>query len=393
MRTSIAVFTTLVLASALCTVPVQAADRIKVGFISTLSGPSAALGVDIRDAFMLAVKMKGGKLGGLPAEVQIADDQLSPETGVQIADRMLKRDRVNVLTGIVFSNVLLAGAPKAFEAGTVYISPNAGPTQFAGEQCNRLFFSTAWQNDINNGAPGMLATQRGYGNVMLFAPNYQAGKDALDGFKSFYTGKIVDEVYTKLGQLDYSAELAQIRAARPQAVFFFLPGGMGINFIKQFVASGLSKDTTLLTAGVGADADIIRAVGEPMLGLFNTSHWAIDLPNEANQAFVAAFEKEYGRQPTQYAAQGYDDALLIDAAVRDAKGRVEDTAAFIAALRAKRFESVRGNFKWGVNNYPIQNWYLRIVSRDSQGRLVSKSVGTVATDLADRNAAKCSLKW
>jgi branched-chain amino acid transport system substrate-binding protein len=393
MRKLPLILNTLALACALGTAPAQAADRVKVGFISTLSGPSAALGVDIRDAFLLAVKQKGGKLGGLPAEVVVADDQLSPETGVQIADRMLKRDRVNVLTGIVFSNVLLAVAPKAFESGTVYISPNAGPTQFAGEQCNRLFFSTAWQNDINNGAPGLLATQRGYANVMLIAPNYQAGKDALDGFKSFYNGKVIEEVYTKLGQLDYSAELAQIRAAKPQAVFFFLPGGMGINFIKQFVAAGLSRETTLLASGVGADADVIRAVGDPMLGLFNTSHWAMDLPNDANRAFVEAFRKEYGRVPTQYAAQGWDDAQLIDAAVRDAKGRIEDQAAFIAALRAKRFASVRGDFRWGVNNYPIQNWYLRVVSRGSDGQLVNKSIGTVATDLTDRNAARCNLKW
>ena len=373
--------------------PVTAADSIKVGFISTLSGPSAALGVDIRDAFLLAVKLRGGKLGGIRADVSVADDQLSPETGVQIAERMLKRDHVNVLTGIVFSNVLLAVAPKAFEANTVYISPNAGPTQFAGEQCNRLFFSTAWQNDLNNGAPGLLATQRHYESVFVIAPNYQAGKDAVAGFKSFYKGRIIDELYTKLGQLDYSAELAQIRASSPQAVFFFLPGGMGINFIKQFVSSGLSKDTTLLTAGVGADADIIRAVGDPMLGLFNTSHWAMDLPNDANKAFVAAFEKEYSRIPTQYAAQGYDDALLIDAAVRDVKGHVENQEAFIAALRAKKFASVRGDFHWGVNNYPVQDWYLRIVARDSSGRLVNKTIGTVAKQLPDGNAARCTLKW
>ena len=381
------------LAAAALATQAHAADRVKVGFISTLSGPNAALGIDIRDAFQLAVKMNGGKLGGLPAEVIVVDDQFNPDTGKQAADRLIKRDRVDFLTGIVFSNILLAAAPPALESKTIVISANAGPSQLAGEQCNRYFFSASWQNDVNNGAPGMLATQRNFNNVYLIAPNYPAGRDALNGFKSFYKGKIVEETYTKLGQLDYAAELAQIRAARPDALFIFLPGGMGVNFIKQFVAAGLSKDIRLLSAGVGADEDIIKAVGEPMLGLFNTAHWAHDLDNAPNRKFVEAFQKEYGRLPTVYAAQGYDTALLIDAAVRDVKGKVEDREAVIKALRAKRFQSVRGDFRWGNNNFPIQDWYLRVVGKDSQGRITNKMMGTVAKDVGDVHAAKCPLKW
>lgn len=370
-----------------------AADKVKVGFISTLSGPNAALGIDIRDAFNLAVKLNGGKLGGLPAEVTVLDDQLNPDTGKQLADRLIKRDRVDFLTGIVFSNVMLAVGPVAFEAKTPYISANAGPSQLAGEGCNRYFFSASWQNDVNNGAAGLLAAQRNYKSVYLIAPNYPAGKDALSGFKSYYKGKVADEVYVKLGQLDYAAELAQIRAAKPEALFSFLPGGMGINFIKQFVAAGLSKDIALLMAGVTADEDIIKAVGEPMLGLFNTAHWAHDLDNDANRKFVAAFQKEYGRLPTVFAAQGYDTAMLIDAAARDVKGKVEDREAVIKALRAKRFQSVRGDFRWGNNNYPIQDWYLRVIGRDAQGRITNKTVGTVAKALGDPHVARCPLKW
>ncbi len=373
--------------------PAVAADKVKVGFISTLSGPNAALGIDIRDAFNLAVKLNGGKLGGLPAEVTVLDDQLNPDTGKQLADRLVKRDRVDFLTGIVFSNVMLAVGPVAFEAKTPYISANAGPSQLAGEGCNRYFFSASWQNDVNNGAAGLLAAQRDFKSVYLIAPNYPAGKDALSGFKSYYKGKVADEVYVKLGQLDYAAELAQIRAAKPEALFSFLPGGMGINFIKQFVAAGLSKDIALLMAGVTADEDIIKAVGEPMLGLFNTAHWAHDLDNEANRKFVTAFQKEYGRLPTVFAAQGYDTAMLIDAAARDVKGKVEDREAVIKALRAKRFQSVRGDFKWGNNNYPIQDWYLRVIGRDAQGRITNKTVGTVAKALGDPHVARCPLKW
>jgi branched-chain amino acid transport system substrate-binding protein len=381
------------LAAAILVPTASAADRVKVGFISTLSGPNAALGIDIRDAFQLAVKLNGGKLGGLPADVLVADDQFNPETGKQAAERLVRRDRVDFLTGIVFSNILLAAAPVALEAKTFYISPNAGPSQYAGESCNRMLFNAAWQNDVNNGAPGLLATQRKFQNMYVIAPNYQAGRDAVNGFKTYYKGKVVEEVYTRLGQLDYSAELAQIRAAKPEALFIFLPGGMGVNFIKQFVAAGLSKDITLLTAGVGADEDIIKAVGEPMLGVFNTAHWGHDLDNDANRKFVAAFEKEYGRLPTVYAAQAYDTALLIDAAVRDVKGKIEDKEAVIRALRAKRFASVRGEFKWDVNNHPIQDWYLRVVGRDSKGRLTNKIVGKVTTNLGDPHAAKCNLKW
>ena len=323
----------------------------------------------------------------------VVDDQLNPDTGKQLADRMVKRDRVDFLTGIIYSNVMLAAAPVALDAKTFYISSNAGPSQFAGEGCNRQLFTVSWQNDQNNGAPGILAQQRGYKGVYIMAPNYPAGRDALSGFKAYYKGKIVDEVYSKLGQLDYAAELAQIRAAKPEALFVFLPGGMGINFIKQFVAAGMSQDIPLLVPGVTADEDVLGAVGESMLGVFNTSHWAHDLDNDANRKFVAGFEQEYKRLPTVYASQAYDTAQLIDAAVRDVKGKIEDKEAVTRALRAKRFPSVRGEFKWANNNIPIQNYYLRVVGKDSKGRITNKTVGIAAPNLGDPYSAKCPNKW
>ena len=371
----------------------HSADSIKVGFVSTLSGPASALGIDIRDGFNLALKMNGGKLGNLPARIVQVDDKLSPETGRQAAERLIQLERIDFLTGTVFSNVLVATAPVAIASKTIYISPNAGPSEMAGSGCNRYFFNVAWQNDTNQGVPGILANQRGIKSIAVIAPNYQAGRDAINGFRSFYKGQVVAEIYSKLGQLDYGAELGQLRAAKPQAVFFFLPGGMGINFIKQFVGAGLTQEIGLITAGVSADEDIIRAVGEPMLGLVNTAHWGHDLANDANRQFVAAFEKEYGRVPSVYASQGYDTARLIDAAVRDVKGKVEDKEAVINALRAKRFQSVRGDFKWDNNNHPIQDWYVRIIGRDAAGRITNKIVGTVQKDLGDPHAAKCPLKW
>lgn len=369
----------------------QAADAVKVGFVSTLSGPAAGLGVDIRDGFQLAMKHLNGKLGGLPAEVIIADDQQKPDTGKQIAERFLKKDKVDFMTGIVFSNILLTVAKPVFDSQTFYISANAGPSQLAGKDCNPYFFNVAWQNDNVAEAMGKWATDQGYKNVIGVAPNYPAGKDAINGFKRFFKGNLADEMYTKLGQLDYAAELAQLRAAKPDAVFFFLPGGMGINFIKQFVAAGLSKEMRLITSGFAADEDVIPAVGEPMLGTFNSSHWAHDLDNAANRKFVADFEKEYKRIPSLYASQGYDAALLMDAAVRDTKGKLDDKAAVRKALEAAKFASVRGKFRFNSNHYPVQDYFLRVVRKDGQGRITNKLMGTIFTDHADAYVGECKM--
>ncbi|MBL8532743.1 MAG: ABC transporter substrate-binding protein [Betaproteobacteria bacterium] len=369
-----------------------AADQIKIGFMSTLSGPSAALGIDIRDAFNLALKANGGKLGGLPAEVIVADDQMNPDTGKQLATRLLKKDRVDVVTGIVFTNVMLAVNPAVMENQTFMVSANAGPGALSGEGCNPYFYAASWQNDGYHEAAGQFATSKGYKSVVLLAPNYPAGKDALTGFKRLFKGQVIDEIYTKLGQLDFAAELAQVRAAKPEAVYIFQPGGMGINFIKQWVAAGLNKQMVLVTPGFSADEDVIKAVGDPMLGMYNTAHWAHDLGNAENRKFVADFQKEYGRTPTVYAAQGYDTARMLDAAVRDAKGKIEDKAAFGKALAAANFKSVRGEFKFNVNHFPIQNYYLRQIWKDPSGRITNKLVSTVLTNHPDAYAPACKMK-
>jgi len=381
------------LAAALCcALPAIGASSVKIGFIATLSGPAGAIGVDIRDGFQLAVKLNGGKLGGLPADVMVGDDQFKPEVGRQLAEKYVKLDKVDFLTGIVFSNIMLAAVPIAFDAKTIYVSPNAAPSPLAGKQCNPYFFAASWPNDAYHEAAGQYATTKGFKSTYLIAPNYQAGKDSLEGFKRFYKGKVAEEVYTKLGQLDYAAELAQVRAAKPEALYIFLPGGMGINFIKQFVASGMSKDIVLITPGFGSDQDVIRPVGDAMLGLFDTAHWALDLDNPANKKFVAEFEKEFKRLPSVFAAQGYDTALLIDSAVRDTKGRLDDKEGVRRALKAARFQSVRGPFKFNRNQYPIQNYYLRVVGKDSQGRLVNKTMGTIFKDRGDAYVQDCAMK-
>jgi len=383
----------LLAALALGAASAEAADKVKVGFVSTLSGPSSALGVDIRDGFLLAVKLNGGKLGNLPADVLVSDDQFKPDVAKQLFEKNIKRDKVDFMTGVVFSNIMLAALPEALDANTFYISPNAAPSSIAGKDCNPLFFAVSWPNDAYHEAAGQYANTRDLKSVYLVAPNYQAGKDSLAGFKRTFKGTVAGENYTKLGQLDYAAELAEIRAAKPQAVYIFLPGGMGINFIKQYVGAGLGKDTTLLLPGFSADQDVINPVGAAMAGLFNTAHWSPDFTNAANVKFMAEFQKEYKRVPTLYASQGYDAALLIDAAVRDTKGRLEDHEAVRKALKAARFDSVRGPFKFNTNQYPIQNYFVRTIGSDGKGGLVNKSFNEpILKNHGDAYVQNCAMK-
>ena len=379
------------LLSAVVAAPAYAADRIKVGFMSTLSGPGAALGVDMRDAFQLAVKLNGGRLGGLPAEVTVVDDQQNPDVGRQTVERFTKRDRVDVITGMVFSNVLLPVMPSILESDTVYLSTNTGPEDYAGEKCNKNFFAVAWQNEDIPGAMGEVMNQRNLKSVYLIAPNYPGGRETLNGFKRFYKGKIADEVYTRMGQLDYATEIATMRAAKPDAVFFFLPGGMGINFVKQYAAAGANRGAPLYTPGFSADEDTIKAVGEPMVGILNSSQWTLDIDNAANKKFVAEFEKEYQRKPTMYASQAYDVALLLDVAVKQVGGKIEDKDGFRKALREARFESTRGAFRFNKNQFPIQDYYLREVYKDSSGRITNKTVSKIFTQHQDVHVSKCRM--
>lgn len=378
--------TTLALGSA-----AQAADEVKVGLVSTLSGPGAGLGIDIRDGFNLALEHRGGKLGGLPAKVLVVDDQQSPDAAKQTVDRLLKRDKVDFMTGVVFSNIMLAVGQPVFANKTFYLSANAGPSQLAGAQCNPYFFSVSYQNDNLHEAVGKIVNDRGFKKVAVLAPNYPAGKDAITGFKRFYKGEIAMEAYTPLSQLDYGTELSKMRASGADAVYIFLPGGLGVNFIKQFDAAGLSKEMKLFAPGFSADEDVIRAVGEPMVGIYNSSLWAHDLDIPANKRFVADFEKAYGRLPTLYAAQGYDVAQLIDAAVGQVKGDLKDKVALHAALKAANFESVRGPFKFNTNQFPIQNYYLREVVKDAQGRVTNRLEGMIFENHSDAYVSECKM--
>ncbi len=367
-----------------------AAEGVKIGMITTLSGGGASLGIDIRDGFQLAVKEKGGQLGGVKTEVIVVDDARKVGNAKQIATRMLEQDNVDIVTGIVWSNLALAVVPSVTRAGKFYLSPNAGPSRLAGRNCDPNYFNVAWQNDNLHEAAGQFVTQSGYKKVYVLAPNYPAGKDAITGFKRFYEGEIAGEVYTKLGQVDYAAEIANLRAAAPEAVFFFLPGGMGINFVKQYEQSGLMKSVPLFGPAFSFDQGILKAVGPAAVGVINTSQWSPDLDNAANLAFVAAFRKAYGRTPSLYASQGYDTANLIDAALRATGGKLADADALRAALKTADFASVRGPFRFGNNHHPVQRIYAREVTKDGD-TYTNRLVGTVFEDHADAYAGECAM--
>jgi len=384
--------TGLCLALATIALPAGAAEKpVKIGMITTLSGGGSSLGIDVRDGFMLAVEQGDGRLGGVPVDVQIEDDARKVGRAVQIAQKMLQRDQARILTGIIWSNLALAVVPRVIKDGAFYISPNAGPSQFAGNDCNPNYFNVAWQNDNLHEAMGQYVSDQGYETAYLIAPNYPAGKDALAGFKRYYDGKVVGEVYTKLGQLDYAAELAALREADPDAVFFFLPGGMGINFIKQYQQAGLKDRIPLYGPAFSFDEGILKATGDAALGVVNSSQWAIDLDNPANREFVAAFEKKYDRRPSLYASQGYDTARLIGSALRAVGGDVSRGDDFRAALERAKFDSVRGAFRFNNNHYPIQDIYVREVYRTDDGTLSNRTIGKAFEQHADAYADSCPM--
>lgn len=372
------------------TAPALAQAPLKIGFMAELSGPQGALGQDQYDALMMVVERNGGKLGGVPVTILKEDSQLKPELAVQLADKLIEREQVPIITGITFSNIMMAVNKKVTSAGVFLIGSNAGPSPVAGAQCSPNYFSVSWQNDQQSEVVGKYATDKKYQKVVTIAPNYQAGKDFVSGFKRYYDKAPVNELWPALSTQDFSAEIAQIAAAQPDAIFTFLPGGLGINFVKQWAQSGLKDKVALLSAST-ADGIGLPAMGDAATGVIAGGHWAPDFKNEANQQFVKDFEAKFKRIPSQYAAQSYDAALLLDAAIAKVKGKVADKDAFRAALKAAEFKSVRGDFKFGNNNFPVQDLHVFEAYKDDKGRMNLKTIATPLKASVDAYADKCKM--
>jgi branched-chain amino acid transport system substrate-binding protein len=369
----------------------QAQDHLKVGVIGTLSGPPAVLGQQMRNGFELAVKTLGGKLGGRDVDVTVADDELKPDEAVTKVKELIDRDKVDFVVGPIFSNILAAIMKPVTEANVILISPNAGTSSFAGKECNPNFFVTSYQNDQVHEVLGQYAQDSGIKKVMIIVPNYQAGKDAAAGFKHKFSGEILDEMYVPLGQLDYSAELSRIASASPDAIFAFLPGGMGVNFVKQFRQAGLADKIAFLSAFT-VDESTLPAQQDAALGMYGGSNWAPNLDNPQNKAFVDAYLKAYNAVPASYAFQAYDAALLIDSAVRAVKGNLTDKDALRAALKRADFKSLRGAFKFNNNNYPVQDFYLVKVAKRPDGKFETEIVKKVLSNYGDSYAKDCAMK-
>ena len=369
-------------AAMLATTGLAEDHKVKVGMITTLSGGGAGLGIDVRDGFLLAAKMAGNDA----LEIVVEDDQRKPDIAVQLADKMIQSEKVDVLTGIIWSNLAMAVVPAATAQGKFYLSPNAGPSALAGKGCHPNYFNVAWQNDNLHEAAGGYANSAGFENSFILAPNYPAGQDALTGYKRIYDGELAGEVFTKLGQKDYASEIAQIRASEADSVFFFLPGGMGISFLKQYADSGL--DLPVVGPAFSFDQGILQAVGDAAMGVKNTSQWNKDIDNEANAAFVEAFEAEYGRLPSLYASQGFDTANLLLSAMD--KADISDAEAFRAALKEADFDSTRGDFEFAANHHPIQDIYVREVIKEGDV-FTNKIIGTALEDHGNVYVDACEM--
>jgi len=372
--------------------PAAAAETVKIGFITSLSGPAGIIGKHMKDSVELALDHLGRKVGGLETEVIYGDDQRKPDVGKQLADEMLKKHRVHFVSGIIWSNVMLAVAPTVTQAGTLMIGTNAGPHELAGKMCHELYFTTSWQNDQTPEAMGKYMQDQGLTDVYAMAPNYAAGKDMISGFKRYFKGRIVDEVYTKLGQQDYQAEISQLRAKNPKAVFVFYPGDMGIQFVKQYAQAGL-RDQVPLYSVYTVDEVTLPALKEMALGQLETRYWSPDLKNEANVKYIADFRKKFGYTPSFYGAQSYDGIMLMDSAIRAVKGDLSNKKGMVAAMRKADFKSTRGRFTYNVNHHPIQNFYLLKAVKGAGGEVEMQVQKAVFENHKDAYHKDCGMKW
>ncbi len=379
----------------LATSPAMSADKVKIGFITTLTTGAAVIGNDMKDAVNLAVEHIGGKMGGKAVEVIFEDDGFKPEVGKQKADKLVKQDNVDFVSGFIWSHVLLASRKSVLDSGKFLISSNAGPSPLAGKLCHKNFFSTSWQNDQTPMAMGEVLNQKGVKSLYIMAPNYAAGKNMVAGVERTFKGKILGKDFTKWGkdaQLDFSAELAKAKSSNAEGIFVFYPGKAGGAFIKQYQQAGLQGKIplyTVFTVDSIALPKLQKAKMDGVLGSENTQFWGPDLDTPANNRFVADFKKKYGRYPSFYAAQSYDTIMLIKSAVDAVNGDTSKMDAMRKAMKSASFPSVRGKFTYGNNHMPIQNFYLRKVVKDADGVWTTKITKTVYKNHQDVYAKDC----
>ncbi|MGH8681037.1 MAG: ABC transporter substrate-binding protein [Burkholderiales bacterium] len=379
------------LAASFAAAPAFAQQKIKVGFITTLSGPAGIIGKHMRDSVELALDHLDHKMGGIPVQVIYGDDQQKPDVGVQVANELLKKEQVDIVAGVIWSNVMLAVVPVVTGAGKILVGTNAGASPLAGKGCDPLFITTSWNNDQTPEAMGKFLQDSGVNDLYVMAPNYQAGKDMVTGLKRFYKGRIVEEIFTKLGQQDYQAEITQLRAKNPKAVFVFYPGGMGIQFVRQYVQAGL-RDRIPLYSVYTVDETTLPALKDAAVGQYETRFWSPDLDVPASRRYVADFRKKFNYTPSFYGAQSYDGIMLIDSGVKAVKGNLKNTKAMMAAMLKADFQSIRGPFKYNVNHFPIQDYFLLQATAGGPDGVYMKTTRKIFEDHKDAYYQECKMR-
>jgi branched-chain amino acid transport system substrate-binding protein len=364
---------------------------VKIGFISTFSGPTAAIGNDMRNSFELALDHLGRKLGGLPVEVIYEDDTQKPDVGVQKTQKLIESDHVDFIAGYIWSNVLLASLKPLVDSKTITVIANAGASQVSGELCSPYVFSTSWNNDQTPEAMGMYMNQKGIKKVFQIGPNYAAGKDMLQGLRNTYKGEVIGQEMTRWpDQLDFSAELSKARAAQPDAIFVFYPGGAGVQFITQYAQAGLKGQIPLYQVFTIDELSLPR-LKDLAVGIPGAQQWVNDLPNETNKKFVADYIAKYKSRPSFYGAQTYDAASLLNSAVAAVNGDLSKKEEMRKAMEKADFKSVRGNFKFGNNHIPIQNFYLVDTVKQGDDYML-KTAATIVENDQDRFHDRCPMK-
>ncbi len=369
----------------------EAADKIRIGFITTMSGPIAVLGREHEMGLNLALKALGNKVGGLPVELVKEDARMTPDTALQAATKMVEKDKIDVLVGNMLSNALLAYVKPVTDSGAFVISSIAGPSDLAGAGCNPNLFVVSWQNDQPSEAVGKYMADVGVKKVSTVGQDYVTGREHVAGAQRYFKVTPATQAFVPIQHVDYAAEIASIRAAKPDAVFLFLPGAGGIAFVKQFAGAGLMKDIRIFSGSWIADEHSFAALGDTALGIEVGSPWFTSLDNPANKRCVGMIMKVHGRNPVFYAAFMWDTIMLLDSAVKAVDGKIEDKNALRGALRKANFESTRGKFRFNTNQFPIQDYHIaKVVKKD--GVMQHEVIGTAFKDHKDPYAEKCPMK-
>ncbi|HEY5290701.1 MAG TPA: ABC transporter substrate-binding protein [Burkholderiales bacterium] len=354
--------------------------KIKIGLMLPYTGTYAQLGVAITNGFKLAVAESGSKLGGRELEYFTVDDESDPAKATDNTNKLVTRDKVDVLVGTVHTGVAMGMVKIARETGTLLIIPNAGADAATGALCAPNIFRTSFTNWQPAYPMGKVLADRGIKKVVTLTWKYGAGEEAINGFKEGFTkagGTVVKELYLPFPNVEFQSLLTEIASIKPDAVFVFFAGGGGAKLIKDWQAAGLKGKIGLYGSGFLTDG-ILDAVGDAAEGIETTLHYGDGIETPKNKTFRLNYAKAFKLQPDVYAVQGYDAGLLLAAGLKAVNGDVSKKKELIAAMEKAKIDSPRGAWTMSKAHNPIQDIYLRkVVGKEN------KVMGVAHKALAD----------